>query len=289
MTAMSSQGSPKVYKAMDQKCSVLRRELPPGYRMQMERVFHEDVVLLGFWGSAWESRQSGRVFEEYPGSVVLRDAGQVFDVKTIHCDEKEGSLCREIHIPPATLKGVLDHRGEGRALRLDFSRPVLDEPCIHARLMATHRLLERPECPLAKSTALTSLVHDIARFTSRVSSPSSPRPCRRRFTDVVDYMRAHFDREITLEQLADISRTNPFVLLRQFKDSCGVTPHQYLRTLRVNRAMDYIQAGLKLADVAIICGFADQSHMNRQFKRTVGVSPGKFYAAVAEGLPAPPE
>ena len=50
---------------------------------------------------------------------------------------------------------------------------------------------------------------------------------------------------------------------------------------RLDRARALIRHGAPLADAALACGFADQSHMTRQFKRAYGLSPGRFIALAA--------
>ena len=62
---------------------------------------------------------------------------------------------------------------------------------------------------------------------------------------------------------------------RAFRDSVGVSPHQWLIRQRVERAKGLLRnAQLSLADVAVASGFADQSHFTRFFTGIVGVSPG---------------
>jgi len=56
----------------------------------------------------------------------------------------------------------------------------------------------------------------------------------------------------------------------------GVPPYAYLVQLRVNRAQAMLCAGSSVSDVAYACGFCDQSHLNRMFKKAVGVPPGKY-------------
>jgi len=100
--------------------------------------------------------------------------------------------------------------------------------------------------------------------------------CQRGIARVVDYLRTHYAENVALEDLAGVAGMNRFVLLRQFRDQVGVTPHQYLRIRRVVMAKLHLRAGMPLAEIASACGFFDQSHMTREFKRRTGLTPTAF-------------
>jgi len=59
-----------------------------------------------------------------------------------------------------------------------------------------------------------------------------------------------------------------------------MTPHGYQRQARIRSATDLIRRGRALAEVAAAAGFADQAHLTRCFRRTMGVTPGLFRDAV---------
>ncbi|MEO8804702.1 MAG: helix-turn-helix transcriptional regulator [Burkholderiaceae bacterium] len=63
---------------------------------------------------------------------------------------------------------------------------------------------------------------------------------------------------------------------RAFRDATGRSPHQYLLHRRVEQAKALIREGLPLADVAIQCGFSDQSQLTRTFVAQLGTTPGRF-------------
>lgn len=79
-----------------------------------------------------------------------------------------------------------------------------------------------------------------------------------------------------LEELAILAGMPAFTFLRAFRRSYGLPPHAWLIQARVRRAKERILAGDALATVAADCGFSDQSHMNRQFRRILGVTPGSL-------------
>ena len=58
-----------------------------------------------------------------------------------------------------------------------------------------------------------------------------------------------------------------------FRETTGVSPYRWLVERRVNRAKSLLDFSLPLADIALSCGFADQSHMTRTFKRATGMAP----------------
>ena len=87
--------------------------------------------------------------------------------------------------------------------------------------------------------------------------------------------------DIDLETLARRAGLNRFQALRAFKRRYGLPPHAYQMCLRISKARRLLLAGAPPADVAAHCGFVDQSHLNRHFKRLVGVTPMTYAHANA--------
>ena len=70
---------------------------------------------------------------------------------------------------------------------------------------------------------------------------------------------------------------SPTYFSRLFKETTGITPHQYVIRCRIDRAKNLLQQGkLSIAEIAKEVGFVDQSHLHRHFKRLVGVTPKKY-------------
>jgi AraC family transcriptional regulator len=97
--------------------------------------------------------------------------------------------------------------------------------------------------------------------------------------DAVHYIRQNYTRDVTLSDLGAAVHLSPFYLARLFKQTLGVTPHQYLIRVRVDSVRSMLSAGAgrrSLADIAGAAGFSDQSHLTRQFKRITGMTPSRF-------------
>jgi len=90
---------------------------------------------------------------------------------------------------------------------------------------------------------------------------------------------------IRIDQLAGVVGMSASCFSRVFKASTGQTPHQFVVARRVQRARGLIASGrrLTLAQIADRCGFADQAHLTRAFRRVLGTTPARFCRDGATG------
>jgi AraC-like DNA-binding protein len=84
---------------------------------------------------------------------------------------------------------------------------------------------------------------------------------------------------VDLDSLAARFEISRFQVLRTFRAYYGIPPHAYQLCSRVARARTLLKAGHTPAEVASRCGFADQSHLGRHFKRLIGVTPMQYAQA----------
>lgn len=94
--------------------------------------------------------------------------------------------------------------------------------------------------------------------------------------DVKDVIRSDFRRDLKVAELAAVAGLSPAHLIRAFGAAFHVPPHVYLNAVRIRHAQALIRRGMPLALVAADCGFADQSHLSRRFKGSVGVAPAQW-------------
>jgi len=156
------------------------------------------------------------------------------------------------------------------------------DPVMHTMIQALKTDLEAG-CPAGRlygetfGTALA--VHLIKQFAAEpVTLPEYKNKLTPIQTKLVlDYMDEHLAKNISLEQLAGLTGISVFHFCRLFKQSMGMAPHQYLVLQRVERAKQLLKSGdLNLSEIAGVCGFSHQSHLNRHFKRLVGTTPKNF-------------
>ena len=101
----------------------------------------------------------------------------------------------------------------------------------------------------------------------------SPRVLRR----VREHIDANIKQRISVKALAKLANLSVWYFVRAFKQSVGVTPHNYLIRRRVERTSELLSGTeLSLSEIALAAGFADQSHCAHRFRQHVGMSPREY-------------
>lgn len=213
----------------------------------------------------------GAVRRSLPGRTVI-----------LHPDElhngcagtDEGFRYRVLYVEPADIQAALG----GKAL--PFIRDgVSDDPRLHA---AVSQLLGRYEDPLA-ALEYQDGVYDLAVALDAVAGSAAPP--RKRFDYPAaerarQYLNAHWDHNVTLDQLETVTGRDRWQLSRDFRALFGTSPYRYLIMRRLAKARELIAGGYSLVDAAAHCEFADQSHMTRHFRKTYGMTPKKWLATL---------
>ena len=112
------------------------------------------------------------------------------------------------------------------------------------------------------------------KATRKVAGEHAGGLSRRALKRAIDYIGDNLQKDLTLAELAGTAHMSPYHFSRLFKGSTGLAPHRYVIERRVQRAKELLSgSALPIAEIALLCGFANQSHLNRHFKRLLGVNP----------------
>jgi AraC family transcriptional regulator len=94
---------------------------------------------------------------------------------------------------------------------------------------------------------------------------------------VQEYVEAHLEQDLTIEDLAAVAGLSPYHFARAFKRSTGFGPYRYVLRRRTERAKRLLAAGkIPLSGVAQACGFGSQSHFSARFREVTGLTPSQF-------------
>ncbi|SDP11937.1 transcriptional regulator, AraC family [Phyllobacterium sp. YR620] len=207
-----------------------------------------------------------------PGNVIVLHPDEMHDGGA---GTEVGLRYRMLYLEPSLALDSL-----GPAGSLPFVRdPVLSDPMIAAALSAALDNLDEELDELLVDDVISRLAQGLSRVARQSPKPTD-KPALRQVARVRDYLEAHALRLVKSDELEAISGLDRYALSRQFRAVYATSPHRFLLMRRLQRARDMIRMGEPLAEIAVDTGFSDQSHLNRQFKKAFGVTPGRWAALV---------
>jgi len=208
------------------------------------------------------------------GSIVLINPGEMHTGEAWNAD---GWRYRMLY-PGADLLRRAASEAAGHTVDVPlFPQPVVHDAYLAQLLVNLHISLERRDSQLEReSRLLWTLTQLVTRFARIGTTRQAVHSEGQAVATVRDYLTAHLSETVTLAQLAARTNMSAFHLLRVFRQATGLPPHAFQTQLKVARAKLLLGEGLPIADVAAGVGFTDQSHLNRHFKRVVGVTPGQY-------------
>jgi AraC family transcriptional regulator len=215
--------------------------------------FHRDAVVGGDivitpvnvgQGAAWEN-EGDFIILGIEADVFARAINESAEAKDVELLPHFATPDPLIYQMGLALKGVLENNPTNSRLYA--------ETMINA--LSVHLMQHYCEC----KPILQQYKDGLSKYKSR---------------EIIDYINAHLDDDLSLTELAAIVQISPHYFSHLFKQSMRMSPHQYVIRCRVERAKNYLlQGNASIAEVAYKVGFANQSHLNRHFKRLLGVTP----------------
>lgn len=212
----------------------------------------------------------GGLQHSLPGGTMVLHPDEIHDGEA---GTEAGFHYRMVYIEPALLQKILG------------GRPL---PFIPGGLSADPRL-GRAVQPLLKAVTDTfepleeeDALYDLAQTLAVVGGQRS----RRQAFDYQaaerarEYIHACFMQDMTLDTLSQVSGRDRWSLSRDFRTLYGTSPWRYVMMRRLDFCRQRMRAGERLVDIAADAGFADQSHMTRQFISRFGLSPGRWLRAI---------
>jgi len=231
------------------------------------------VVLAGTFQYRGSLSRSGSVQELMtPGSLLLGNAGQCFECGHEH---GLGDRCISFRYSPDYFERLAADAAVVRG-RPNFS--VLRLPA----LQPLSGIVARASAGLigARDTYWEELSMQLAAETMELTNGQSPKGVNptpstvARVTRAVRMIERKTDMELSLRDLAREAGLSPYHFLRTFQQVTGVTPHQYIRRMRLREAAARLAAHKdKILDIALDSGFGDVSNFNRAFRAEFGVPP----------------
>ena len=237
--------------------------------------FHESY-LIGFTEQGVQQFHCRKVLHSStPGQVFLLEPGEIHDG---HAPLQGGFTYSMLYLEPQWIEGQLRTLFEDAPNHCQptFAKILGDEPALLAVIANAVRALQSRELRIVRQAALDALLGELSRHLAwqpkHRTDPRLPLVALR----ARDYLHAHLDQDLGLDDLARASGVDRFRLSRAFKAAFGLAPHAYLIQLRLAKARRLLATGHAPALVAMTLGFADQSHLGRWFRRAYGLTPAHY-------------
>jgi AraC family transcriptional regulator len=212
-----------------------------------------------------------------PGGLFIMPGGMDFGVRL-------GGTLQTLHLylRRAVIEEVTQSIQAGDPKKLELLPSLADSDPLLERLMLGVRDTLHDDDPSALPY-VDYLGRAIAARLIRGYSTSPPpsrapvRMGRVHLRKAIDFMRANLENSIDLSAIACVAGLSPSHFAHQFRTAIGVAPHQYLMRLRTERAERLLSdTDTPIATIAFDCGFANQEHLTRIFKRRCGITPAAY-------------
>ena len=212
-------------------------------------------------------------FEEvYAGSSITCRAGAVrfLPAGQIHENRIESRMrCLHVSTDPASLDGLDRHS--------IVPRNPAQINGLTATWLANRLYAEFSREDRASAIAIEGLVLEILAEFARSQVKSGSMVVPRWLQQATDIVESRFLERLSLSGIAAEVGVHYVHLSRQFHKYNRCTIGELIRRRRVQYASHLLaHSQMPLAEIALVCGFSDQSHLSFLFKRYMGVSPSKF-------------
>lgn len=184
------------------------------------------------------------------------------------------------NITQSSLDDLALERGLRRVKGLLVGRDGANDPVLHGLAISLAGMMEGPGKGSALYTEFISLAFHAHIIHAYGGAPNvtptgglAPWQLRRACEIMVSELGAN----PTIRSLAEECHLSSSHFSRAFKETTGLAPHQWLTKMRIERAREMLLGtSCDLANIALACGFVDQSHFARVFARTEHDSPGRW-------------
>jgi len=257
-----------------------QREAP--YQGQFSAV-KDHLVVLHLDGPVGVSRTLGRSHSRRvvgPGGLSVVPGGLDFGFRLEgYLESVHLYLRHQIVEEVANDFGVKSADRAQLAPRLGAHDPMIEQLALNVRDALSHR--DPPSRMYVDYIARLLAAHLLRKHSTSAGDSGAPIGGLKRalVERAIDYMETNLSESLTLADVATASGLSPSHFARRFKSATGAPPHQYLMSMRVERAKRMLAHREPIAEIALACGFTHQEHLTRIFRRLTGLTPASFRRA----------
>lgn len=240
---------------------------------------HDGYVIGMIMAGAQRYRYRGAEHLAGSGTLVLINPDELH---TGHKGTEDGWLYRAFYPDTGQIVSLLEELELPCAPMPAFAATLYRDPDLVNGFCQLHRLLESPATALQQQTVWREMMMLLLQRHAAVQINGSPGKEHRAVVMAKELLHAQLAAPPSLEELAAAVNLSPFHFARVFRRATGMPPHTWLMQQRIATARGLLQSGCLPVEIAMQLGFADQSHLSRQFKQVYGVGPAAYRSARVE-------
>ena len=259
-----------------ERLNVIRSSALPGIEILIAydsfhpwRIYNSTYALCACRTAATDWRYRRRVHTLQDGGTMLLQAGEAHANTYVH----KYSDFKALFIEPALVQQAAHELASPKSCH--FKAAQTEDPALFAAVYALGAAIESGADALEQQSRLALCLRLMFGYME-AQQARPPINASAAVRHAEEYLRQRFHETVTLDELVTISGLSRFHLLRSFAAHAGLPPHAYQIRLRIAHAMQLLRSGLAPGTVAVLVGFADQSHLTRHFRRVMRMTPGQY-------------
>lgn len=136
----------------------------------------------------------------------------------------------------------------------------------------------RDTCPLMLQSISTQIVIQVLRESGMITLQARRPAAGKNYMDrALEYMRAYYNANIRIEDICKQIHLSPYYFIRMFRESIGMTPHEYLLKIRIEKAAELLRMGsYSIEEVSGLIGFVSPAHFSSTFRKVMGIPPSEY-------------
>ena len=243
-----------------------------GIMQKFPNHFH-DYYVIGFIenGKRYLSCKNKQYIIE-TGDLIVFNPG---DIHTCEQIDDRALDYRCINIKKDVMKKIT-FEITGKEYLPNFMEFVLFRNELTSSLKELHLMIMEEERNLKKEELFLFIIEQLIREYSNPVSEMTIQEASAEIKTVCDYLENNYMENITLNQLSNLTGLSKYYLLHSFTKQKGISPYNYLQTIRIGKAKKMLEQGVAPIDVAFKTGFTDQSHFTNFFKKLIGLTPKQY-------------
>ena len=243
-----------------------------GIMQKFPNHFH-DYYVIGFIenGKRYLSCKNKQYIIE-TGDLIVFNPG---DIHTCEQIDDRALDYRCINIKKDVMKKIT-FEITGKEYLPNFMEFVLFRNELTSSLKELHLMIMEEERNLKKEELFLFIIEQLIREYSNPVSEMTIQEASAEIKTVCDYLENNYMENITLNQLSNLTGLSKYYLLHSFTKQKGISPYNYLQTIRIGKAKKMLEQGIAPIDVAFKTGFTDQSHFTNFFKKLIGLTPKQY-------------